>query len=201
MWSSSLFSLIKNNLNLESRITLHASGLLLGWGKIDISWNTEHINPGTRILRKWLSPQNRSRKNFLGLASWGLWTETHNFSLLIVFTSHEFSMSSARTLFLPSLPQDLCWEGDKTLPQSPCLDKVDLGNQAADVHPHLEQGTHRARNCTTLLLTLIFRSCLVNTSSCRYTCWPQPSQPQCWWWEASQKSVKHVCYAKQLSSY
>ena len=84
------------------------------------------------------------------------------------FSLFSLPMSSARAQpGLSSSPpaSRLLPGGGKNSSPSPCLGKVDLGNQTADVHPQLEPGTHRARSFTTLLLALILQSCLVNTSS------------------------------------
>lgn len=144
---------------------------------------------------KWLSPQNGLAQP---LGDCELRHTAFPFSLFSLPMSSAWAQPGLSSSPPASRPLP---GGDKNSSPSPCLGKMDLGNQAADVHPHLEQGTHRARSFTTLLLTLISGLALSTPAPCRYTCWPQPPQPQCWWWEASQKSVKHVCYTKQLSSY
>lgn len=89
------FFLIKNNLNLKA--DSHFTNLVCCWweGRLIYCWIIEHINPGTQhskhendsVLR--MGP----KRPFSYSASRGLWNCPQSFSPLIVFTSHELSMS------------------------------------------------------------------------------------------------------------
>lgn len=109
-----------------------------------------------------------------------------DFPSLIVFTSHELSMRSARTGLLPSWLKTLVGRRQKLFP------KPLTWNQASDLHPQPEEDTRRVPNFTILFLSLPALPCQHwffadkhTTGDQLISIWSQPSYPQYWWWEAS----------------
>lgn len=149
--------------------------------------NSDHENDS--VLRTgWLS--------LLGTVNWDTQLfPSHCFHF--PWVQHELSQDCLP----PLLPQDLCQEETKTLPQALALVRWIWGTRLLMCIPILSR-VHTGHAASPPSFWHSSSGLALSTPApCRYTCWPQPPQPQCWWWEASQKSVKHVCYTKQLSSY
>ena len=141
------FSLLKNNLNLKAES--HYMHLVCCWdeGRWVYRWNTEHINLGTQIMKMTQSSEWVQKELPLDQPL-GVYEVRYT---AFPFSLFSLPMSSARAQpGLSSSPPALrpLPGGGKNSSPSPCLGKVDLGNQTADVHPQLEQGTHRARSFT-----------------------------------------------------